>query len=79
MMVETLMSMAAPWPLKVIIDNVAGSQHLPGVVLRLLTFMPLASDKFRTPDIPPESLGNSANCEDMVRTKTCPLFVIANV
>ena len=45
MMVETLMSMAAPWPLKVIIDNVAGSQHLPGVVLRLLTFMPLASDK----------------------------------
>jgi len=29
MMVETAMSLAAPWPLKIIIDNVAGSHHLP--------------------------------------------------
>jgi subfamily B ATP-binding cassette protein MsbA len=29
MLVETLMSLAAPWPLKVILDNVAGSHHLP--------------------------------------------------
>jgi subfamily B ATP-binding cassette protein MsbA len=29
MMVETVMSLAAPWPLKVIIDNVAGSHKLP--------------------------------------------------
>ena len=30
MMVETAMSLAAPWPLKIIIDNVAGGHHLPG-------------------------------------------------
>jgi subfamily B ATP-binding cassette protein MsbA len=29
MMVETAMSLAAPWPLKIIIDNVAGSRRLP--------------------------------------------------
>ncbi|MGA2647982.1 MAG: ABC transporter ATP-binding protein [Candidatus Sulfotelmatobacter sp.] len=29
MMVETAMSLAAPWPLKVIIDNVAGGHRLP--------------------------------------------------
>jgi ABC-type multidrug transport system fused ATPase/permease subunit len=29
MIVETLMSLAGPWPLKVILDNVAGSHHLP--------------------------------------------------
>jgi len=29
MMVETAMSLVAPWPLKIIIDNVAGSHHLP--------------------------------------------------
>ncbi len=29
MMVETAMSLAAPWPLKVIIDNVVGSHKLP--------------------------------------------------
>jgi ABC-type multidrug transport system fused ATPase/permease subunit len=30
MMVETLMSLAGPWPLKIILDNVVGSHHLPG-------------------------------------------------
>ena len=29
MMVETAMSLAAPWPLKIIIDNVAGDHRLP--------------------------------------------------
>jgi ABC-type multidrug transport system fused ATPase/permease subunit len=29
MMVETAMSLAAPWPLKIIIDNVAGGHRLP--------------------------------------------------
>src|SRR5580698_5468858 len=29
MLVETLMSLAAPWPLKVVLDNVVGSGHLP--------------------------------------------------
>jgi hypothetical protein len=30
MLVETAMSLATPWPLKVIIDNVVGSHHLYG-------------------------------------------------
>jgi ABC-type multidrug transport system fused ATPase/permease subunit len=29
MLVETLMSLAAPWPLKVVLDNVIGRNHLP--------------------------------------------------
>jgi ABC-type multidrug transport system fused ATPase/permease subunit len=29
MTVETLMSLAGPWPLKIILDNVVGSHHLP--------------------------------------------------
>jgi ABC-type multidrug transport system fused ATPase/permease subunit len=29
MLVETVMSLAGPWPLKVILDNVVGSHHLP--------------------------------------------------
>jgi ABC-type multidrug transport system fused ATPase/permease subunit len=35
MMVETAMSLAAPWPLKIIIDNVAGSHRLPGWIHQL--------------------------------------------
>ena len=42
---ETVADVLEPWPIKVIIDNVAGSQHLPGVVSRLLKFVPVASDK----------------------------------
>ncbi len=34
MIVETLMSVAAPWPLKVILDNVAGDRHFPPWVAR---------------------------------------------
>jgi ABC-type multidrug transport system fused ATPase/permease subunit len=29
MLVETIMSLAGPWPLKVILDNVVGTHHLP--------------------------------------------------
>ena len=29
MLVETAMSLAAPWPLKIIIDNVVGNHKLP--------------------------------------------------
>ena len=36
MMVETAMSLAAPWPLKIIIDNVAGSHGLPRWLRHLL-------------------------------------------
>ena len=36
MFVETLMALAAPWPLKVILDNVVGSHHLPKFIDRLL-------------------------------------------
>jgi ABC-type multidrug transport system fused ATPase/permease subunit len=36
MMAETAMSLAAPWPLKVIIDNVAGGHRLPAWVRDML-------------------------------------------
>ncbi len=36
MFVETLMSLAAPWPLKVILDNVVASHHLPKFLDSLL-------------------------------------------
>ncbi|MBV8811981.1 MAG: ABC transporter ATP-binding protein, partial [Acidobacteriaceae bacterium] len=36
MFVETAIGLAAPWPLKVILDNVAGTHHLPGWVAHLL-------------------------------------------
>ena len=36
MMVETLMSLAGPWPLKVILDNVVGSNHLPSWLAQYL-------------------------------------------
>src|SRR5579862_6856776 len=36
MIVETAMSLAAPWPLKIIIDNVAGSHKLPEWLHRML-------------------------------------------
>lgn len=36
MLVETAMSLAAPWPLKIIIDNVAGSHKLPAWMYRAL-------------------------------------------
>jgi ABC-type bacteriocin/lantibiotic exporter with double-glycine peptidase domain len=31
MLAETAMSLAGPWPLKIILDNVVGSHHLPPV------------------------------------------------
>ncbi len=30
MLVETAMSLAGPWPLKIVLDNVVGAHHLPG-------------------------------------------------
>jgi ABC-type multidrug transport system fused ATPase/permease subunit len=42
MFVETLMSLAAPWPVKVILDNVAASHHLPEFLKRFLA-SPLAA------------------------------------
>jgi ABC-type multidrug transport system fused ATPase/permease subunit len=36
MLVETAMSLAAPWPLKIIIDNVVGNHKLPHVVDHVL-------------------------------------------
>ncbi|MEG9436843.1 ABC transporter ATP-binding protein [Edaphobacter sp. HDX4] len=36
MMVETLMSLAAPWPLKIILDNVVGDHHMAPWMHRLL-------------------------------------------
>jgi len=44
MIVETGMSLAAPWPIKVIIDNVVGSHPLPEW-LRWLWDLPVAKDK----------------------------------
>ena len=29
MVIETAMSLAGPWPLKIVLDNVVGSHHLP--------------------------------------------------
>jgi ABC-type multidrug transport system fused ATPase/permease subunit len=43
MLVETAMSLAAPWPLKVIIDNVAGSHKLPHWLARAMEPMALNS------------------------------------
>jgi subfamily B ATP-binding cassette protein MsbA len=40
MIVETLMSVAGPWPLKVILDNVVGSGHLPSWLAHLLVSIP---------------------------------------
>src|SRR4029077_1122817 len=36
MLVQTAMSLAAPWPLKVILDNVVGSHKLPSWISHLL-------------------------------------------
>jgi subfamily B ATP-binding cassette protein MsbA len=37
MIAETLMSLAGPWPLKVILDNVAGTKHVPSWIAHLLS------------------------------------------
>jgi len=44
MLVETAMSLAGPWPIKVIIDNVVGSHPLPQW-LRWVHDLPIAQDK----------------------------------
>ena len=44
MLVETAMRLAAPWPLKIILDNVVGSHKAPEW-LRLAGLLPLGGDK----------------------------------
>jgi subfamily B ATP-binding cassette protein MsbA len=44
MLVETAMSIAAPWPLKIILDNVVGA-HKPPEWLKALHISPLRGDK----------------------------------
>jgi subfamily B ATP-binding cassette protein MsbA len=44
MLVETAMSLAAPWPLKIILDNVLGTHHAPEW-LHALRIIPLDSSK----------------------------------
>jgi ABC-type multidrug transport system fused ATPase/permease subunit len=44
MMVETLMALAAPWPLKIILDNVIGQHKLPEW-LAWMSHFPIGSDK----------------------------------
>src|SRR5262249_29185035 len=44
MLVETAMSIAAPWPLNVILDNVVGT-HRPPEWLKALHISPLRGDK----------------------------------
>jgi subfamily B ATP-binding cassette protein MsbA len=44
MLVQTAMSIAAPWPLKIIIDNVVGS-HKPPAWIDALRFLDLGGDK----------------------------------
>ena len=44
MLVETAMSLAAPWPLKIILDNVVGTHKAPEWLDRL-RFIPLGGDK----------------------------------
>ena len=39
MIIETLMSLATPWPLKIIIDNVIGNKELPGWLSWVKTIM----------------------------------------
>ena len=45
MIVETLMSVAGPWPLKVVLDNVVGTHHLPSWLAHLLVSMPDGAGK----------------------------------
>ncbi len=44
MLVETAMSVASPWPLKIILDNVVGD-HKPAAWLDALRFLDLGGDK----------------------------------
>jgi len=45
MILETLMALAGPWPLKFILDNVVGSRHLPAWLAALADSLPGAGDK----------------------------------
>ena len=40
MLLETLIGLATPWPLKIIIDNVVGHHALPGALAWMNTFFP---------------------------------------
>src|ERR1700733_12148065 len=45
MLVETTMSLAAPWPLKIIIDNVVNHHPLKGVFAWMDSFLPGENQK----------------------------------
>jgi ABC-type multidrug transport system fused ATPase/permease subunit len=45
MLLESLMGLAAPWPLKVILDNVAGAHHLHGWLAHFVGFIPNGAGK----------------------------------
>jgi ABC-type multidrug transport system fused ATPase/permease subunit len=47
MLVETVMSLAGPWPLKIIIDNVVGSHKLPAAVDEIIRPMLAHDNKLR--------------------------------
>jgi ABC-type multidrug transport system fused ATPase/permease subunit len=47
MLVETAMSLAAPWPLKIIIDNVVGSHKLPPAVREIVKPLLTHGDKLQ--------------------------------
>jgi subfamily B ATP-binding cassette protein MsbA len=36
MLIETVMSLAGPWPLQIVLDNVVGSHHVPAWLARML-------------------------------------------
>jgi len=47
MLVQTAMSVAAPWPLKIVLDNVVGVHHLPPRVVEILRPFLSEADKMR--------------------------------
>ena len=51
MLAETAMSLAGPWPLKIIIDNVVGSNHLPHWLARSLEHVLGASSKMHIAEL----------------------------
>src|SRR5271155_3314528 len=51
MLAETAMSLAGPWPLKIIIDNVVGSNHLPHWLTRFLEHVLGGSSKMHIAEL----------------------------
>src|SRR5947209_15192433 len=47
MVMETAMSLAGPWPLKIVLDNVVGSHHLHGWLASLVLHVAGGAGKMR--------------------------------